>query len=1148
IHGEGFDRRDGVRTFLRLGANETLDYYEIEQPVYPFEVDPTSTAPPNADSLWQTNVRLADGRTIDLNSINIPLEALNRLKAARDADPTAPTDEPWTPPGGIVVEGLPPGAVLRIRGNPSLRTISTIAMGVVNGPGGDPAPLENVEVWFNELRVTGYEEGGGWSAYARTVLRLADFADVNARYSRTTDGFGELSGGLGTRTFADRQEFSVLGNVNLHRLVPERLGIAAPLSFSVQQNMTSPRFDPRRGDIRVSELVRQAETDPSIPDAERDSVVSAARTEAQTYSASRSLRVQLSKTGSRSPWLRYTLDGLTLVYTTAAERGRSPSQTYNNRDSWSGSFAYRLAVPRARTVRPFWFTEDVPVLGVLGRLRLNYLPQSFRFAANANRSVTRDRERLSLAARADSVLQQIPLRFITPERGLHLFGHDRDIDFQYNPFTFLALGYRSNVQQSLASAGADRIATFFLRDSLGNTQIFEGVTRAEAFLPGGPGREFLGIPDSVTTVTAAILAGLGAQAYETTDLRVRPLGQVIGDLFSGNRSALTDRYAQTFTATFQPTLDRVRALAWFRLQPVSYTAQFNWDFVPLTGLVSDTISADDGAAGVQAQLQLRGGVSIRPREFWRLFPFYRRMEEADRNRGQAAAAARAERGRAAGERTAAGRPETPVGDAPTVAGTPPTEGAPPAAGGQPPAEGAVADSTAPARRRPPFNPLALARRAFLVATGIEDMTVTYSGTQTSASSGLRAIGYSLLDALGGRGPSLGYRLGFDRRIPTTGDYRLLTDQLQLQDNLGGNHRLDARTTLRLSSQLNVNLSWLVNWNSSSTYSFVLNEDRTGFDERPPSRNGASEGTVIGLGGGYDALLDAQYARLQADLDANDVVNNRIRSGVLASFATTADFRSAFVHGLGPFGPDNLFALPMPNWDVTYTGLTRWPILRSLTQQVQVRHGYSATYRVGYQSNAVAGQTVNTDLTPTGQTPIRLFYEQPALSPSTLTMNERFQPLVGLNVTWRGGIQTEGTWNKSTSSALTTTAGSVAETRAEELSMRVSWARTGLRLPFLRRRRLNNNLRFTLTLSRTTSTDQTLLLRQDLENLLAGTPLQRQERGQIRLSAEPRLSYTLSNQVSVDFFLRYASTEGRNSQVPTTSQLDGGVSFRVSFSN
>jgi len=1104
-HGEGFLRRDSVRVMVRLGSNETTDYYEIEQPLYPFE--PDGVARPNADSLWQTAVRLSDGQTIDLNSINLPLGLLNQLKAERDGDPDIPRDEPYQA-RGLDLSALPPEAVLRIRGNPSLRTVSAVVMGLRNAPGGD-AVLDDVEVWFNELRVSGYEEEGGWSAYARTSLRLADFADVNFRFSRQTEGFGELGAGLGSRVFADQQAISLLANVNLHRFLPERFGWSAPLAVSLQNTLTSPRFDPRRGDIRVSELVAQAESDPRLSEAARDSAITTLREEAQTALDSRSIRVQLSKTGSRSPWLRYSLDGVTLVYSTSQERQRSPSQAFNDRDTWSGSASYRLTVPRARTVRPFWFLDDVPVLSVLQGLRFNYLPQSFRITAGANRSMTRDAERVSLAARADSSIREVPLRFLTPVRRGHQFRHDRNIELQYTPLTFLALGYRSDVDQSLSTAGSDISFTVYARAADGFEQTFEGLTRDQAFLdPAGPGRPAFGIPDTVDTrgELATYLAAQGILVYEVRDLSVRPLGQVLSDLFSGERDIITDRYSQAFTASLQPTFDRIRALSWFRPQALSFASQFTYDFQPLSA-ASD--SADTGAAGVVTQLTLRGGLTLRPRELWRLFPFYRRLEEGQR----------------------AGGPTRPTEARPAAPATPAdSAGAPP----PPP----------PTNPRRGFNPLNIGRQLFLALTGLEDVTVTYNGTQSSAAGGLRAGGYNFIDALYGYGPSLGFRLGTDRRIPI--EDRLNSDRLQFQDNLTDNHRFDARTQIRLSNDLNVNLTWQVNWNAGETFSFVPGPG--GLDPRPGTLNGASEATVLALGGTYDRLLQSQLARLERDRALSPDSTGRIASGVLSTAGVTDDFRSAFARGLGSFGPSALFALPMPNWDVTYSGLGRWPLLRALTQQVQLRHGYSATYRVGYQSDALGGQLTPVDFNVPGGTPLRFYFSRPDLSPTTVTVNERFQPLIGLNVTWKGGIQTELAWNRSQNVALAAAAARVDESETEEASLRVSYARSGLQLPFLRRRRLNNNLRFTLTLSRTSTNDQALLLRQDLLSVLAGTEFQRQATGVIRLAAEPRLSYTISNQVSVDLFLRYAATEGRNSQIPSSSQMDGGVSFRVSFSN
>ena len=58
----------------------------------------------------------------------------------------------------------------------------------------------------------------------------------------------------------------------------------------------------------------------------------------------------------------------------------------------------------------------------------------------------------------------------------------------------------------------------------------------------------------------------------------------------------------------------------------------------------------------------------------------------------------------------------------------------------------------------------------------------------------------------------------------------------------------------------------------------------------------------------------------------------------------------------------------------------------------------------------------------------------------------------------------------------------------------------------------------------------------------------QAQGITRVQAEPRLSYTLSNQVTVDVFARYLSSESLTGRIPATSNLTGGFNFRVSFSN
>src|SRR5690606_38023654 len=78
---------------------------------------------------------------------------------------------------------------------------------------------------------------------------------------------------------------------------------------------------------------------------------------------------------------------------------------------------------------------------------------------------------------------------------------------------------------------------------------------------------------------------------------------------------------------------RYEWLRWFRPQPLTYSAQFSWTHTPLQGLPEDTT-----VAGVLAQGSLRGGLQLRPRELWRLLPFYRALEAAENAPPEEAAA------------------------------------------------------------------------------------------------------------------------------------------------------------------------------------------------------------------------------------------------------------------------------------------------------------------------------------------------------------------------------------------------------------------------------------------------------------------------------------------------------------------------------
>ena len=1092
VHGHGFDRRDDVRVFVRFGDDEGENYYEIEQPVYPFDPDrlvgpdggPSAAFPlcpvsqpfncARSDSLWQTNVG-APRSGVDRNSVNVVVRELNRAKLDRDRD-GAPVDRRYTISD---VEGAPPGARVTVRGQPSIQDVRTIVLGVRNGDGG-VGRLDTVSVWFNELRATGYDEQGGTSGFVRATAVLADVAQVEARFSRTGDGFGDLGGALGGRSFASQNAFSLQSSFQAHKLIPERFGWSIPVTFNATVNGSTPRFDPDDGDVRLDDLVelaRRSDGTEAVPAALRaDAILERARTE----TSSRNLSVQVSKTGSRSPWLRYSLDGVTARYSLSAQDGSNPSNQRTSSDQWAGNLSYRLAVPKPLTVRPFRFAESVPLLGrLLGGLDLNVLPSNVTLSTDLARdlSATRPRVAEEFLGEPDSVRS---FRALT--RRTQRFEHGRQVDVGYRPFPFLQTSFASNVSQDLGAGGQREAFRVLVRERGG------GFSRAYDLSP-------VEARDTSGVVYRDLLAGLDGftgggfpddrvEVLGGADLDVLPFSEALGNAFGGQ--ARTQSYTQRATASLRVSTAKLKWLSWLQVQPVGYTASYTWRDQPN----ARAPELDVASAGTQASVQT--GARLEPRRLWRLFPFYRAME-------------------AAAGRGGPGAPRPPAADSSAEA----------SGGG--------------------FSPLGLARDVFLALTAVDDISVTYRGSTSSASSGLEGQAFSLLSAFTGAAPPLGYRLGLNRELGL--DRRVGANPAfdTFSDLLGAQHDVDARTQFSPFRGLSVGLNWKTAWNDAEEVNFQIADGGAVPSRGRRSGNGTS--TVFAFGGSYEGVVARHADRYARDRAAasGGVVESEFRSPT----GLAQDFAAELARGLGGFGPNGLYAIPMPNWTVTYSGLERLPVLRALANQISVQHDYSATSETGYATllDPDARSYDFGDLTFAGAaTRSEGGYDEP----TSVTVNERFQPLIGLTFGFKGGVQASLSTNRSLTSTLQAASAQVYQKTARDLRVDFSYARTGLRLFGLRG--LNNNIRFQLTALVSDDATLTRAFRNDVDLAIAGQPLSEvTPEATSRLQISPQISYTISNRVTASFLGQYERTNADRTGGQTT-RFNGGVSLRILFSN
>jgi len=1162
--------RGMVKLFVRIGANEDSDYYEYEQSLTP---SPLNEIPreslQRADYLWRTNQPVnpdPDGDAfMDLNSLNIELSSLNQMKFLRDTyededgAPFDPNEIFWSNVHSnfqpMIDEYAPPGTRIGVRGTPSLSRVTTIVIGVRN-VSGEEIILDQVNLWVNELRMSGYDQEVGYAAFGTADVKLADLARLRMSMRAQSDGFGSLSS-----TLADRQQLNIMNwtvnsQLSVDKFIPERYGWTLPVSYEIKENSSTPRFDPNRGDIRVVSLQNAIAADSLLTSEEISDRQQQIHEEAQTYSSVSSYSAQVGKNGSRSRLLRNTVDGLNFSYSYSNSEGRTPTQLLRNSWRWNSSIGYRLQIRNPRVLRLFSWLDSVPVLKLLGGIGLNYLPNSFDYNLSASRNFSSSRQRPDPVRTRDS---NLPLEVQFPTRQQHQFSHTRRFALQYSPFSFLDLGFDSNSSQSLNSAGVDTLFSVILVDDDGMETQLEN-TSLTSLLEDG-------------TIDPS---EVGISAFELTDLQHLKFGQVfrrtLGRRVPGSTGIRPESYSSRFNATLKPRLQNIRALSWMQIQDIGYSTNFSWS----NGSVGNNTGAQ-----TRLNASYRAGLSLRPQELFRKIRLYERLEKAE-NAAQAEALTRRqqrqERRRVRRQQrreelqrlrevrrkeqeaeqsadTTAIVEELPTKDSAT---DPVFDEAPilPDEINQPQAT----DTTRGPRFRFPqaLTPKSLLRRFVLSLTSFQDVSITYNGIRENSAnnvgivdeSGDVKVNYSLYDAIiNGHGPSVRYRLGLDRSIsPDQG--RIINDRFQVTDALSNSDRWSGRISFTPipKTQVTLNLRQETVSNMNLTYR-ILDNGQPGADT---TQTGDVSISTWSFGASYVDLFQSQLSLYRSDCgDACTVdgsVPDTLHSTVLTNREIYESFQSSYLAIQGAGGA----LIPLPNWNVSYSGISNWPLIRSLFQSATLRHAYSSTYVADFRSNLRGGQFDDFSL---GAGPV-ISFEIPEEEVNAVRINERFQPLVALDLTVQGNIQTSIAWNKTNSYSLSTTNNVVNENRSNEISVTASWSKSGLRLPFFRRP-LNNRLNVSMTFSRTSNDDRSFYIRRAMEiaaldpefdvSLALEEPYVDVLTSTARIQFQPKIAYQFSNVVSADLFLRYEDFIGDSRRLPYTN-INGGFNLRVNFSH
>ncbi|PWG05761.1 T9SS outer membrane translocon Sov/SprA [Polaribacter aquimarinus] len=226
---------DDLVGIIRLGTDLNENFYQIEVPLK------VSTSSATALDIWP-----------EANNLDAFLENFGKVKLERDAlgNTVAPINKIYT----STQQDPNTPYTISVKGNPTLAQLRTIMLGLKN----TSTTQRSGEIWFNELRSSGFDNKGGWAAVVNADANFADVANVSLTGSMKTIGFGNVEDRVNQRSLDETKEYDVSTSINLGKvLTPKKWGIQLPMTYSIGERFIDPKFDPQYQDVKLKDAIAQ---------------------------------------------------------------------------------------------------------------------------------------------------------------------------------------------------------------------------------------------------------------------------------------------------------------------------------------------------------------------------------------------------------------------------------------------------------------------------------------------------------------------------------------------------------------------------------------------------------------------------------------------------------------------------------------------------------------------------------------------------------------------------------------------------------------------------------------------------------------------------------------------------------------------------
>ncbi len=242
--------------------------------------------------------------------------------------------------------------------------------------------------------------------------------------------------------------------------------------------------------------------------------------------------------------------------------------------------------------------------------------------------------------------------------------------------------------------------------------------------------------------------------------------------------------------------------------------------------------------------------------------------------------------------------------------------------------------------------------------------------------------------------------------------------------------------------------------------------------------------------------------------------------------------------LSPF-----YNFPLPNWRVDYNGLSGLDFIKKRFSAFTVTHSYTSNYSVGnfisnldygaaYVNLAVQGYPMATAVNQLGQF-------VPVFAMSTITMSEKFAPVLGIQFQTRNRISGRLEYNKSRDIALSLSNAQVAELTNNDVTGSIGFTRQNVRIPFRINgayKKLKNDL--TVAINLTLRDTRAIQRKLDAEQILTA--------GNYNFQFRPQVSYIVSRRLNVNVYFDRTLNDPLVSNSFKRATTAGGVQVKFNL--